>query len=246
MDVHKPKLVHNWREFLKEYAIIVVGVLTALFAEQAVQSIEWHQKVDAAIADMNNELSSGDGPQAYQRLAMHECVATQLNALQASLENGDRLRSRHLIDSLWVPNRTWDSLAREAATASDVAAHMPHLRMLEYRIAYEMVPAMQRLAEKELVDLGHLRALPSTGGPLATQEKLSELDAIQALRIDNDTFARESRFLLMRLRLMHLGLDRNFVQPDVREVRAHYRGCATGPNLPPFTPGQPLPSTVLE
>lgn len=56
MDVHKPKLVHNWREFLKEYAIIVVGVLTALFAEQAVQSIEWHHKVDAAIADMNNEL----------------------------------------------------------------------------------------------------------------------------------------------------------------------------------------------
>lgn len=245
MEVHKPKLVANWRELFKEWGIIVLGVLTALLAEQAVQSIDWHHKVAAAIADMNNELSSGDGPQAYQRLAMRECVTTQLNALQASIENGDRSRTRHLIDSLWVPNRTWDSLAREAATASDVAPHMPHLRMLEYRIAYEMVPAMQRLAEKELVDLGHLRALPSIGGPLATEEKLAELDAVQALRIDNDTFTRESRFLLIRLRLMHLGLDRNFVQPDVQEVRSHYGSCVTRPDLPPFTLGQPLTQTIL-
>jgi len=40
---------------------------------------------------------------------------------------------------------------------------MPHQRMLQYRIAYEMVPDIQRLAEKESVDLGHLRALPASG-----------------------------------------------------------------------------------
>jgi len=246
MEIHKPKLVANWREFLKEYAIIVVGVLTALFAEQAVQSIEWHYKVDAAISDMNNELSSGDGPQAYQRLAIHDCVAQELGALQAAVNEGDRSRSHVLIERLWVPNRTWDSLAREAANASDVAGHMPHLRMLHYRIAYETISPLQRLAEKELADLGHLRALPATGGPLATDEKLAGLDAIQALTIDNDTFARESRFLLIRMRLMHLGLDRNFVHSDIHEAREHYGRCLTGPRLPPFTPSQPLGSTILE
>jgi hypothetical protein len=30
MDIHKPKPWHGVREFLKEYVIIVVGVLTAL------------------------------------------------------------------------------------------------------------------------------------------------------------------------------------------------------------------------
>jgi hypothetical protein len=245
MEVHKPKLVANWREFLKEYAIIVVGVLTALFAEQAVQSIDWRHKVDAAVSDMDNELSAGDGPQAYQRLIMHDCIASRLTAIQASLERGDRSATGKLIDGLWVPNRTWDSLAREAATASDVAAHMPHERMLQYRIAYEMVPAMQRLAEKELVDLGHLRALPSTGGPLTTGEKLAELDAVQALAIDNDTFARESRFLLIRMRLMHMKLDRNFVKADVRQARMHYDGCLSGPDLPPFNPGRPPSLTIL-
>lgn len=231
MDVHKPKLIRNWREFLKEYAIIVIGVLTALFAEQAVQSFEWHQKIDAVVADMNNELSAGDGPQAYSRIAIHDCVTSRLEGLRASIERGARAESRNLIANFWLPNRTWDSLARDAATASDVSAHMPHDRMLQYRIAYEMVPDMQRLAEKELADLGHLRALPATGGPIETHEKLAELDAIEALKLDNATFTRELRFLLFRIRTMHIGLDRTFVERNIRAARAHYDSCITSPRL---------------
>jgi hypothetical protein len=48
MDVHKPKPIHNWREFLKEYAIIVIGVLTALAAEQA--AVWLHDHAHAAEA----------------------------------------------------------------------------------------------------------------------------------------------------------------------------------------------------
>ncbi|HEX3677236.1 MAG TPA: hypothetical protein VHU79_07600 [Sphingomicrobium sp.] len=232
MHFHLPKPLHGWREFVGEVAIIVLGVLIALGAEQAVQSIEWNQKVDAAAADMNNELSDGDGPQAYGRLAMHDCVAKKLDSLRLATEQGERLEGRQLIDQFWIPNRTWDSLAREAATAADVAAHMPHERMLQYRIAYEMVPDMQRLAEKELVDLGHLRALPVVGGPISTDEKLSEIDAIEALKLDNDTFARESRFLLLRMRMMGIRLDKDFVERDVRAARLHYGSCVTFPGLP--------------
>ena len=108
---------------------------------------------------------------------------------------------------------------------------MPHERMFEYRIAYEMVPDMQRLAEKELADLGHLRGLPASGGPLATAEKLSEIDAIEALRVDNDTFARESTFVLLRLRMMNIGLTRNFVDHHVRAAYAHYGACVAAPRL---------------
>ena len=232
MEVHKPKLVTNWPELFKEWGIIVLGVLTALLAEQAVQSIEWHRKVDAAVADMNNELSRGDGPQSYARLAMHECIATRLNGLRAAVERGDRAGSRKLIDAFWLPKRTYDSMAREAATASDVASHMRHERMLQYRIAYEMIPDMQRLADKELADLGHLRALPSSGGPLDTGEKLSELDAIEALQVDNDAMTREARFVLIRLGMMDLRLDRYFVSNNVAKAREQFGGCLASPNLP--------------
>lgn len=132
-----------------------------------------------------------------------------------------------------MPNRTWDSLARDAANTADVAAHMPHEQMFQYRIAYEMVPDMQRLAEKELADLGNLRALPASGGPLTTDEKLSETQAIEALKLDNDTFARESTFVLLRLRLMGIGLTRSFVEHHIRAAYAHYGACVTAPHLPP-------------
>jgi hypothetical protein len=237
MHFHLPKPLHGWREFVGEVAIIVLGVLIALGAEAVVQSIEWRQKVGAAIADMDNELGSGDGPEAYERLALHDCVAAHLDRLRDSVERGDRSESRRLIGQFWLPNRTWDSLARDAANTADVAAHMPHERMLQYRIAYEMVPDMQRLAEKEIADLGHLRALPASGGQLTDNEKLSELGAIEALGIDNDTFARESTFLLLRIRMMGIGLSTRFVGHHLRAAQAHYGTCVTTPRLVPNSSG---------
>ena len=225
MDVHKPKLVENWRELFKEWGIIVLGVLTALLAEQAVQSIEWHHKVRAAIADMNNELGSGDGPQAYVRLAMHDCVADRLDNLRSAVEQGNRARSIELIDTIWLPERTYDSLAREAATASDVASHMPHERMLQYRIIYEVIPDMDRLSDREIVDLARLRALPRSGGMLETPEKLAAIGAIEALRVDNDAISREARFALQHIRLNKLKLDTAFVRENVEEARPHYPTC---------------------
>ena len=119
---------------------------------------------------------------------------------------------------------------------------MPHERMLQYRIAYEMVPDMQRLAEKELADLGHLRALPASGGQITTEEKLSEIAAIEATKLDNDTFARESQFLLLRIRMMDIRLSKRFVEHHVRAAHDHYGGCVTSPRLRSNSSGQ----TVLD
>jgi hypothetical protein len=41
MEVHKPKAVHGWREFLREYGVIVICVITALGAEQAAEALHW-------------------------------------------------------------------------------------------------------------------------------------------------------------------------------------------------------------
>ena len=46
MDVHKPKPVRTWRELLGEIGIIVIGVLIALGAEQAIEAI--HERSEAA------------------------------------------------------------------------------------------------------------------------------------------------------------------------------------------------------
>jgi hypothetical protein len=235
MRVHGPKLFGNWRDFGREYAIIVLGVLTALLAQQAAESLNWKQKVAAAVADMDNELGSGDGPQAYARLAMHDCVAARLTNLRSAVERGDRAESIRLINTIWLPQRTYDSLAREAANASDIASHMPHERMLQYRITYEVIPDMDRLSDRELVDLSRLRALPRTGGTLETSEKLAAIGAIEALRMDNDAISREARFLLRHMRLNNLKLDRAFVTLNVNEARPYYPACLShAPDVGPI------------
>ncbi len=119
------------------------------------------------------------------------------------------------------------SLAREAATASDVASHMPHERMLQYRITYEVVPEMDRLSDRELVDLSRLRAIPKTGGRLETSERLAASGAIEALKVDNDEISREARFLLRHMRLNNLKLDRAFVIQDLKEALPYYPACLT-------------------
>jgi hypothetical protein len=57
MDIHKPKPWHGVREFLKEYAIIVVGVLTALAAEQVVEWLHTQTEVREARAALHAEMS---------------------------------------------------------------------------------------------------------------------------------------------------------------------------------------------
>jgi hypothetical protein len=57
MDIHKPKPWHGVREFLKEYLIIVVGVLTALAFEQTVEWLHVRADVGDARAALHGEMA---------------------------------------------------------------------------------------------------------------------------------------------------------------------------------------------
>jgi len=56
MDIHKPKPWHSFREFLKEYVIIVVGVLTALGAEQIATGLHERKIADEARESVRAEV----------------------------------------------------------------------------------------------------------------------------------------------------------------------------------------------
>ena len=49
MHFHLPKPMHGWRDFAGEIAIIVIGVLIALGAEQVIESWTWERKVAGAM-----------------------------------------------------------------------------------------------------------------------------------------------------------------------------------------------------
>ena len=82
---HGPKPWRGWPEFLKEYLIIVVGVLTALAAEQAAEVVRDRDKAAEARADIRAEIAQNLGRMTL-RLQTDDCVKSRLEEVGALLD----------------------------------------------------------------------------------------------------------------------------------------------------------------
>ena len=222
----RSRLFADWRDFGREYVIVVLGVLTALLAQQVVEDIAWKRKVDAAIADMDQELSNGNGPQAYVRLAIYRCLDDRLKALRDAIRRGDRQEVLRRIEGIQLPLRSWNSFARQAANASDIVSRMPRAVSSEYRIVYSLTPELDDVHHQELQDLARLRAIPTGTEPLSVAEKMSALDAIENLVVDNQRMRRGSAFTLRHMRELGIGITRDQVARNFADVPT-YSGCLT-------------------
>lgn len=89
MDIHRPKPWHNIREFLKEYFIIVLGVLTALTAEQMVETWREHRQSLEAHEAMRAELA-GNIASISQRAAISACAETRIAEIGALLDKAEK------------------------------------------------------------------------------------------------------------------------------------------------------------
>jgi hypothetical protein len=144
MPKQSPKRWHDWRNDARELAIVVIGVLIALLAQQVVQGWEWKDKVAAAERAMRHEMLWDNGPQLYQRAVMHRRAVQRLDAIRSAVEAGaPRQQITALIDSYWVPYFSYDSIARDAANTSDVSSHMPAGTMDLFAIVYTQMPPMR-------------------------------------------------------------------------------------------------------
>ena len=186
MDTHQSNVPHDWRELAREIGIIVVGVLIALFFGQIVDSAQWASKVRAAERAMRWELLWDDGPQVYQRAAMHPCLMQRLNEIRTAVQHDDpRQQIAALTVSYSLDWLTYDSVAEQQELASDVSSHMPQQEMEDFATAYSQIPVMDRIAEREDYDIGQLHGFNRSGGQLTSTEKEKLLSTVAALRTDD-------------------------------------------------------------
>jgi len=82
MRVKLPKPLHGWREFVGEVGIIVLGVLIALGAQQAVETMQTRQRIKETRAALDAELS--------RNLAAFEWRVSQRQCLQHRVDELDR------------------------------------------------------------------------------------------------------------------------------------------------------------
>jgi hypothetical protein len=227
MRKDRPKLFSDWREFFREFIIIVLGVFTALLAQSVAEDLAWREKVHAATDDMRQELGAGDAPQNYVRLMMSQCLSDRLAGVREAIEAGDRAASRQLVQTIWLPLGTYDNYAWENAVSSEISTHIPQREKYEFRIAYVMIPELDAVRAKMLGELAALRSIPRDGGPLDQSEKQIALEAIANLEIDNHRMERASSFALRHMRNLEIRMDRDQLRRRIAEVDIHYAGCLT-------------------
>lgn len=173
MEIHRLKPVHDWRDFIKEVGIIVLGVLIALAAEQTAQVLHHRDEV------RHGEEALRDN---FARFVQYKveldqeapCMAARAAEIRALI---DRAAADHRLPAVGpIPQpyaRPWQIDTWDAMVASQAATYVPHEREVLYsRVAVSAVDLYQD-ATAEWAQWGALTSLsgPARGFSDAEQAK---------------------------------------------------------------------------
>jgi hypothetical protein len=125
MDIHKPKPWHGVQEFLKEYLIIVVGVLTALGAEAVVQNLH-ERRLSAEARDAVRAEVITDITRIQQRAFAGECVDARLAEIERIV--GEAAPDGRIRSPSWIgrpPRYAVESARWDAASQSGRVSLLP-------------------------------------------------------------------------------------------------------------------------
>jgi hypothetical protein len=201
MDIHKPKPWHSLREFLKEYLIIVVGVLTALAAEQVVEALHWSHETRNTELTLSAEVQESVDAVA-ERQALDACLRNQLVALRAAAVGGGpafvaptvAASGRVVSDLYQTPWRAWTRGSWNAAAASNSLNHVDPQRLIAYASAYKAIEDIDAIIRQERNGKGALA--PLTLGKLGPQDAGQVLSALTNLDRDRSDIGVAGRDLL--------------------------------------------------
>ena len=189
MDIHKPKPWHGWRGFLKEYAIIVVGVLTALGAEQAVEQLHWAHEARIARAALAAEMGVSNRHMAF-RVAAERCIARRLDELEAVIERtashqpvprlGDLIPDigNALNDNIWENYRSAQTLP-----------HFDDEEQSQFSAYYLQIVSLRQFVGDETNTWQVLRVLQGDPARLGPVDIAGLRVALQHARFDNALIA---------------------------------------------------------
>jgi hypothetical protein len=205
MDIHKPKPWHGWREFLKEYVIIVVGVLTALGAEQAVEWVRWRERVEEGrsrlLAEVHHHYLV-----AEERQAVQPCLDRQLTQIEDRVLGSGPTLSPLPLDRTAVevaevyraPGRSLTESAWQSVISEGLSSHFTESERELLPIHYAQFDKFRELTGQEEGAVGSLMAL-SRRLPLDTQTKAGLVGVIEQERHRNEMMGTLAKQMMRRV-----------------------------------------------
>jgi hypothetical protein len=178
MDIHKPKPVHGWREFLNEIGVIVIGVLVALAAEQIVEALHHHEMVsrgEDALRDNFTRFVTFKGGLDQEA----PCLAARATELRAIIDEASVRRHLGRVGPIPQPMpMPWQIDTWDAMVASGAAPYLPHYRTVLYsRIAMSAIDVYTN-ANTEWREWAALRSLSGPPRPFSEAEEAKARDTL--------------------------------------------------------------------
>ena len=170
MHFHLPNPLHGWRAFVGEVGIIVLGVLIALAAQQAVETVQWRSEVDDARRAMAIELSDSIG-QSYERERLSPCIERRLDTISAILTQASQTGRLPAVGMIGKPlNRTWVDSAWRTTIGGQTASHFSRHELNQLGYIYDYVGNARRGTDEELLAWTVLQSISGPGRPISSDE----------------------------------------------------------------------------
>jgi hypothetical protein len=183
MDIHKPKPMHNWREFLKEVGIIVLGVCIALSAEQVVERIHEGKVSREAVAMARGELRS-NLQHFLRRRATQTCIDRRLDGVAGFLAASDQ---PGYMPPIWIGRPMVEILNTagwDAASQSGRAALLSEKQQADFGRLYGQLRELSQLQRDEQKAWAEIRQLENQPH-VDAQMRSSVRSALQQARLLN-------------------------------------------------------------
>ena len=231
MHFHLPKPLHGWRSFAGEVGVIVLGVLIALTAEQAVESWHWRSQAAEARTALRTEIGTDNLPQAYTRLAIAPCLSAKLDQLDAALAaNLERRQFIALAQAYRPPNRGWDDEAWQAVVGTGVLAHGGAGELISWSKPYRIIVGLRPVNQAEADDAIGLAAISPAPGRMTPGELDRTATALHRLHEREQRLEIMSRVLIQEARETGVAMTDGAQRQALTELRPEWGKCLSTPH----------------
>lgn len=235
MKIKLPTPREGWRAFAGEVGVIVLGVLIALAAQEAVESLRWREEVRLTEDALTIEIAESV-LHASERQMVNRCLSDRLSKLIGKASSGegpwdgDPMQlgtSATAVTTVSTftyrtPNRPWSNDVWEAAQNSGVFNHMTRDRVAAFSKVYARMEGLRKVNESEHQVFPQLLYL-SFDTELDAMARHQALAVLGRLDWLNGTILLDGEQLIDEVRSLNLDFSRTSLQRELAKLERNQR-----------------------